>query len=987
MKKSLLARAAASASVVAVLLFGFAPAAEAATPAATAATRSASAIQVPSKLGGDDGSADSKSAEACEKKVVGADSSPMLPVTRWAGATSQMHSRVDGGVIGINLELIQRNTVQNGGMAIGNFMWTTGAQLASFAIDFCILGSAGGAADSIGATIGRSLMSPGNGLLAGLVFIGVIGVLFAGHRRGGVVLWKPMFMKAIIVACFIFMVVASGNSHGGGFKAPGATEAETGPYKPGIGSPGWIVTTLNKTVSSLASGPAAALSIGGAPEDVSNGSATSCTTYVNALKGEYKAMYDDGTGKMSAGIPLILSSMWETTGLQSWRVAQFGSAQDGESMNNRAWCHLLEQNTGIPVAGTYNGDRNSIQNIMRRALAASGHTAPNYTDSMWRSSAFNTLGDNVKQDRSMVAWATCELANGQDPTKDGSWSVATFNKGDKEAKAKPGDCVKFFTQEDDPLGNFDWSDSGAEVAKRTNVPGQEAAAQNVRDFIRTLHGNETSTGMMSIFAYNISALGMLIVFGATALAIIVAKTAMVVMIVILFFMMLQALMPAADMSKIGGAIKTLLGMNLFVFGIQLVFAFITVFTKLLQTVGTAMLGGESSLISILWSGLAPLAAVGILHMMFTKVMKIPSPFSISGGLSWGNAMGAGAGGAAFAGMSSLLERGQSRVRGRAAGAVKGGGRAVLNKAGLRGRPVTAGAGAGGRRNVAAPGGEIGGKQILAGANVESARRKTKGLKGGETGSTSDESTAAEGADTTAAEPMETMSTAAPAAAGKMDHTLLSTSRVANSQLHKGIKNGAERRVVKQMQADEAKAAMQAKRDRDAAMGIEKRNRMQKAGDNISGAMHNLRQNPVGFTRQAAGTGAKKAAGNAALAVGLLATTGLAAPVIFAGVKVGQHAYKERQKNRAKTDEATVQYRAEMEKAKMRRGGGAASGGGRQQAPAGGTQTSRRSQVGDVQEAGTGRPVSTNTAQMPAVTRVGPVPTETARPESAAPARP
>jgi hypothetical protein len=1011
MNKTLIARAGAATAVVAALLFGSMTPAQAAVPESVHAASQSAYIPANTGPGGSSsgtaegtGTGDGAkggSAGVCQVSPPGAEKSPLLPVTRWSNATSAMHSRVDAGPIGLNLELIQRNTLQNGGMATGNFMWTTGAQLASFAIDFCILGSAGGAADNIGATIGNSLMKPENGLLAGLVFVGIIGLLFAGHRRGSI-LWKPIAMKAIIVACFIFMVVASGNTHGGGFQRPGEASPETGPYQPGPGSPGWIVTTLNNTVSSLASGPAAALAINPPPTGPGASSATDCDNYVAQLKQEYKNTYDNGTGKMSAGVPLILSGMWESTGLKSWRLAQFGSAEGGDSMNNRTYCHLLEQNAGTPVS-TFGGDPNSVQDIMSRSMRAVGAKVPAGTD-VWNSAAFVTGGDNVQQDRSLIAWAACKMTGG-DPTQDSSWNTDDFNKGDKDHKATAGDCVKFFNNANpaDTLDDFDWSDNGTDVTKRTTT-GDQTAGPALNTFIQTLHGNQNAGGLMSIFAYNISALGMLIVFGAMALAIIVAKTAMVIMIVVLFFMMLQALMPGSDMSKIGGAIKTLLGMNLFVFCIQLIFAFITVFTKLLQDVGTGMLGGESNLIGILWSGLAPLAAVGILHMMFTKVMKIPSPFSLSGGLSWGNAMGAAAGGAAFAGMSSLLERGQSRMKSRAAGAVKGTGRSVLNVAAGRGRPVSASAA--GRRNAAAPGGDQAPKDVLNGANVEAARRAAKGgaMAPGTSSANEaplddtrgDEAMGATAADTAAAPAAGAAAAGATAAvvAGKMDHTLLSTSRVANSQLHKGIKNGAERKVVKQMQAGEAAAALQAKKERDAAMGITQRTRVQKAGDNILGAAVAFKDNPVGFTRAAAGTGAKKAAVNGALAVGLLATTGMAAPVIYAGIKVGQHKYKEHKKNKAKTDAAVVQYRAETEKAKMRKvsrkpaGQEQAQDGGSSEQAQNNSGTVAPSEVSSNQGAtGGGRPVSINTSELPKVTHEGPIPAETARPEQAAPARP
>lgn len=924
MNKTLIARAGAATAVVVALLFGAVAPAQAAAGAetSTAAVHAAAPTSLPA-VEVDSGSSGSAGASgSCGTTSTTASTSAMLPVARWKDATADLHSRIDAGPIGVNAELIQRNALQNGGMASGNFMWTTGAGLASFAINFCFLDSAGGAADHIGATIANSIKDPANGLLVGLIVVGVVGLLFAGFRRGGM-MWKPMLMKAVIVGVFFVMAFGATASTGGGSVSADG-HVDNGPYRPGVGSPGWVVTKMNNVVSSLASAPAAALAVDPGVISGPSGDPLACNNYVASLKKEYTNTYGGGTSGMSSSIPLILSSIWETTGLKAWRTAQFGTAQDG-TISDHAWCHLLEQTAHVPI-GTSAGSAGSVQMIMSRVFHGSAIPAPAANSEFYKSSAFSTP-DNVTQDKSIVAWAACRINDGATNIGDPSgnaWNADAFNAGVKDGSKPSGaDCYKAFMTTQDSDDAFDWSSNGDDVNKRTDA-ADPVAGMEVRTFIRTLHGNDVIGGMTSVLAYNISALGMLIVFGAIGLAVIVSKVALVVMIIIAFFLMLQALMPGADMSRLGGYLKTLLGVNLFVFSIQLVFAFVTVFTKLLQNVGNGMLGGDTSIIAMLWSGLAPLVAVGILHMMFTKVMKIPSPFSIAGGLAWGNAMSSAAGGAAFAGVSGLLERGQSRLRNRATGAVKGSGKAALNTAMSRvtGGRVGAAAAASGRRNAAVPTVDPADKGVLSGAAIEAAARRKK--EAAEADGTEATQTPAEGAEapaegtateTVAAAGAGTVASEAPAARGGLDHTLLSNSTVLNSQLHKGRMSAPERAMLKAAAADERDAAIEFKHQQNEEMGITSRKGI-KAGivDGWGNAKDQFAANPVSFVKGAA----KKTAGTAALGAGLLvagtATMGVV-PLVYGGYKLAQAARQGQVNKRNAEDAAVMDYRQVMEKTK------------------------------------------------------------------------
>lgn len=920
MKKTLIARAGAATAVVVALLFGAMAPAQAASATSAATTVSAAAtgnvpVYQPAREIGDDSSRPAGASGSCGTSSSSASQSAMLPVARWADATAQMHSRIDAGPIGINAELIQRNALQNGGMSTGNFMWTTGAGLSSFAINFCLLDSAGGAADQIGATIANTIKDPRNGLLAGLIVIGVFGLLFAGYRRGNM-MWKPIMMKAVIVGLFFIMAMgATGSTGGGTVGADG--RVDNGPYRPGVGSPGWVVTKVNNVVASLASAPATALAVDPGTAAGPSGDPLSCVNYTASLKKEYTNTYGGGAGAMASSVPLILSSIWETTGLKAWRTAQFGSAAEG-TMSDHAWCHLLEQNAKVPI-GTSAASAGSVQMVMNRVFNGSGVPAPAAGSDFYKSTAFSTP-DKVTQDKSIVAWAACRIKDGATNLNDGnSWTTDAFNAGIADGTKPSGeDCRKVFMTKQDSADAFDWSSNGDEVNKRTDTD-DPAAGQELRTFIRTLHGNDIVGGMTSILAYNISALGMLIVFGLIGLAIIVSKVALVVMIIIAFFLMLQALLPGADMSRLGGFLKTLVGVNLFVFAIQLVFAFVTVFTKMLQTVGEGMLGGDTSLIAMLWSGLAPLVAVAILHMMFTKVMKIPSPFSLSGGLAWGNAMSAAAGGAAFAGVSGLLDRSQSRLRNRASGAVKGSGKAALNTAMSRvsGGRIGSAAAAAGRRNAAVPSGDAAAKGVLAGAAIEAAARHRKDGATNEAAEGTEATT--EGtqapAEGTATESAAAGDTKAAPSRGGLDHTLLSTSTVLNSQLHKGRMSAPERAMLKAAAADERQAAIEFKHRQNEEMGITSRKGL-KAGivDSWGNAKDQFAASPVSFAKGAA----KKTVGTAALGAGLLvagtATAGVV-PALYGGYKLVSAARQGHVNKRRAEDSAVMDYRQMMEKTK------------------------------------------------------------------------
>jgi hypothetical protein len=351
MKLSLLARLGAAAALTAGLVFGAAPAQAAAPQVTTVAYVSASqqgsvaTVMTPDY---DGGSTDS----VCATSSASAGQSALLPVARWADATTNMHSRLDGGILTDSAQLLQRNGVTSAGMGTGNFMWNLGTGMAQFAINFCIMNSAGGAADQIGSNIGKALLDPSSGVIAAIVVIVAVIFLARGMRRGSVQ-WKNLMMKGVIVGLFVVMVAGASASTGGG------KDGSTAAYKPGVMSPGWIITGMNKAVGSLASAPAAALSLdsGGAGEKSAD--PLSCRNYVTSMKEMYVDRYGSGGAQLSSGVPLLLSGMWERAGLSTWRTAQFNSVNNG--LDENVYCHVLEHNANSKIVGWEAG---TVQSIM-----------------------------------------------------------------------------------------------------------------------------------------------------------------------------------------------------------------------------------------------------------------------------------------------------------------------------------------------------------------------------------------------------------------------------------------------------------------------------------------------------------------------------------------------------------------------------------------------------------------------------------------------
>lgn len=612
-----------------------------------------------------------------------------LPVARWAGGTDQFHSRLGTKAWNDIAEKMQRQGVISFMYAIGNTAWTTTTGLVETAVNFCVLDKAGGAVDQAAHKLGNAVMK--SGILAAFVVLSLVVYIWRiGRAAGGGGNSSLIMQKALIVGLFGLMLFGAAASTGGG------KNGNEGPYRPGFGSPGWFITTIDNVVSASANSLTSNLAndagmIQGAeegwnvsgPRGGKGNSNLGCAPYVKAMKEIYKEKYSTYVGgkkyyEASASVPLMLSAMWEQSGLKMWQKAQFGDRND---YGKFSYCRLLEYNADAPRQYTEAGggeDAVSIEHIMRRAnainISMGGEKFKVEVDK--KNLAFRYSGSNKWRDRAWVGWAACSYPISPGGGNDkGRWLIHKDDGVPDSVLAKV--CEGFFTERDwDGTANngadggvstqngsdgdgLDWDDSNNDITETDTTAEAE-------DFLLSLHGNKNRAGIVSGFTYMISSVLVGAVFALFAIAILVAKVAALMMMLMIFFMLLVALLPNMSAAKVGDYAKQYFGLSLFAWGAQLLLGVMALITGILIAVGGSVVPeGPGGVMGLMWTGFAPVIAAMCLHLMFKK-MRVPSPLKPSSGMAWGQmaASGAVAGGAA-AGGAMLGSRLANRAKGMA----------------------------------------------------------------------------------------------------------------------------------------------------------------------------------------------------------------------------------------------------------------------------------------------------------------------------------
>lgn len=574
-----------------------------------------------------------------------ASDSNLLPVNRWSEATGAMHSRLGTNAWDDIAAKIQRNGTYPTVISAGNSLWSGATDLTAAAISMDVLDSAGASIDKAAAAIGSSLIS--SGILAVLALLAIGVPLVRAWRSGGDAgTCKAVGSTVLIVA--LFAVMMNGASH-----STTAHTASGDQFKPGWMSPGWFVVGTNNVISVVAAAPAAALvsnsSVGaGYPYDQSATGDLSCAQYVDTLKAQY--LGHNPATQLKNSIPLVMSSMWESTGLLAWSRSQFGG---GNPYGDFAYCRLLEQQAGVTPQ-----EQRSIT-VAGLSPAAAGAAS---TSNVW-SLAWQTAQD-VQTDRTMVAWGQCRYVKG-------AWTLAPGWSKAQGADQSAQTCSDWWSLTSnankaqgpsfgDGQSVFNWDGTDHIVA--------DSGDPQVKNYLLTLQGKTggATASLAVVYMYVVAAFIMFVVMGLLSLGIVVAKFAATVMMLLAFVAFAAALVPGQSRMSPGKYALQYVGMASLTFGMQLIFALLTLLTGVFVTAGTTVLDG-ASVGGMLWTALAPLVAALVLHLVFVKVLRVPSPFTMTGAMKWGKAASSGA----------MVGAGLERIAGRAA---NGGSRVLQRRA-------------------------------------------------------------------------------------------------------------------------------------------------------------------------------------------------------------------------------------------------------------------------------------------------------------------
>ncbi len=602
---------------------------------------------------------------------------PELPFDEWKDATGKLHSRLDGSILENAYAFLSRYGTQQSWMGSGNSSYDISLTMVEFATGMDIMRQVGAAADKAAASIGSALVSgPGAVITVALVAAAILALIWR-QARSAEKPWGRAAQMLGVVGILAVMAFGANASTGTGDQ-----------YKPGPGSPGWVVTTVNDAIGTMVEAPAASIATAMNPA-ASGTEADANISYCASSVATRTTAYMNATTGNGHALPAVLGNQWLNTGGEAWKAAQFGAANP---YADEVYCHLLDWFSNKPAKqqwAEYKADM-----LVRYGTAPSSE---NGNKGSLKSVAWGS-SDNVQNDRSLIAWAACEW-NGADWTVRPGWDKKPKDADSDETESwiKPADCVEWWTDDDRKIGDvFNVDGKGESVDEKATTP-------EVRDYLLSLHGTDTSGGVMAIQVFGVASALQLIIFGGFSVAIILAKVFGVVLTISILFILLASLASKnAPLERLAGQGKFLLGTSVLAAGASMFLAVIVLLTDLLARFGTEtdLLGPPGSPGPILWAGLAPILACVALHLILTKALKLPSVFKPSAAAAWGQAAGA-AGSAALGGFA-----------GSAIGRRIGNGGRALGRSAVRAAGQRIGLGTGGR----GPGGKgRRGAMALAGA--------------------------------------------------------------------------------------------------------------------------------------------------------------------------------------------------------------------------------------------------------------------------------
>lgn len=587
--------------------------------------------------------------------------SAYLPLKRW-GTKTELHEKKP---MSVNPFEIARNagTIPiSQTLGTGTVGWQLSGFLTEQASAFCIGEAVSRTVDRITAMGGRAVVDTGAWSLAVVVVLG--GVIVAARRRGSVS-WDRVIRILIIVCLFTVMLVG----------AQGTSPSPGGKF--GVGSPGWFEQKINTSVELVANAPVVAINkaasqatlsnvTGGAdPLTVAANDQTNCVVYKEVLNRYYaNSPYFSSFGTGTASISV--SDMWYNSGAATFNNVQFGNNRWGQKVG----CHLMELKN--PEARIVTGSNDTADLSGRIPVGKSGVVTAENAFRPNKSSIAFQASERDDVDRAMVGWAACRVAGGK-ITMDSAWTPVLARNDQKSAD---GMCTEFFGM---PIQDFNGKSKAKDAftfpEDVNQITEKTKDSPEIRDYIMGLHGHKADGTMPTVIIYMLSSWVSTIVFALLSLAILIAKIGLKVLAMAALWVLFAGLFRTEYSNKAVDFAKQYIVVAFFAFGTSLLLSVTAMLSTMVQQIGFGI-SPPGTLGAAVWSGLSPLMAIVLLHLVFTKALKAPSPFKPTSALAYGAVAGS-TGLLAGSGLQQMFDRAGSRAK----GAAQNKGAALQRKAG------------------------------------------------------------------------------------------------------------------------------------------------------------------------------------------------------------------------------------------------------------------------------------------------------------------
>lgn len=366
-----------------------------------------------------------------------------LPGGRWAQSIGTIQSRSEPaagllkgfidvrGAVGRAMRLTMPNML----MMVTQVLWNSALALNQFASSFDVL-------TDYGHTLDKSVNNVVNGVMSGgiastmivLAVFGVIAAVAFGRGSTGSAM-KRLTATLLSIAVLTTMGVAA------------SRDGRDGVTTPTVGSPWWVVDTLNGEINKMTVGVNLGSALTGRNSNMMaykhrGGGGHNCQDYLYAMHDEYKHLGDGGAkDKQPSAVVIAANQLWEETALRSWVTMQYGNPTAGGESNKRvaanaqqAYCHVLDMETNTPVEVQTDLTNRELGSFIDSSTGKWIFSKSGWIDP-W-STAVNKDADegwdrtDVYPLRAGIFWETCTMDGSSKAVARGGWRALINNLGD-----------------------------------------------------------------------------------------------------------------------------------------------------------------------------------------------------------------------------------------------------------------------------------------------------------------------------------------------------------------------------------------------------------------------------------------------------------------------------------------------------------------------------------------------------------------------------